>query len=273
MRKILALLGLSALAMPWGSVAHDHGDALSAAVDGAHRTPSYSARDRYRNPYETLQFFGLQPDMTVVELSPGGGWYTEILAPHLKDKGKLYAAHFNPDSPVEYYQRSLAAFKAKLKARPDLYSAVELTVFDPPTNMDVAPAGSADAVLTFRNLHNWYMRGAGEARLSAALQGIYRALKPGGVFGVVEHRLPAHRPLSDQDASGYMREDFVIEMAQKAGFRLLKRSEINANPLDTADHPKGVWSLPPSLRMGEVDAERYLSIGESDRMTLLFEKP
>ena len=247
-------------------------DSLRQAVDADHRTPAYVERDAFRHPYETLQFFGLTPDMTVVELWPGGGWYSEILAPYLKQGGKLYAAHFDPNSEVGYFRNSLQRYQQKLDEKPQIYSDVSTTVFDPPQQLDIAPAGSADAVLTFRNVHNWYMRGGGSERLDAAFAAMYTALKPGGILGIVDHRLPASRPLNEQDKSGYMREDFVIETATKAGFQLVARSEINANPLDLADHPKGVWTLPPALRGPKEDMHKYLSIGESDRMTLKFIK-
>lgn len=248
-------------------------DPLRAAVDDPGRSATFVARDGYRNPYETLRFFGVQPHHTVVEISPGGGWYTEILAPYLRESGQLYAAHFDPDSAVTYYQRSRKNFLDKLAGDPTRYDRVTVTAFAPPDLTDIAPAASADRVLTFRNVHNWYMRGKGEDTLNAAFAAFFRALKPGGVLGVVEHRLPADRPLADQDDSGYMREDVVIAAARAAGFQLEAQSNINANPLDTADHPAGVWSLPPSLRGGEDTAGHYLTIGESDRMTLRFVKP
>lgn len=245
---------------------------LQSLISGKHRELS-AARDVYRNPLETLNFFGLKDTMTVVEIWPGGkGWYTEILGPYLKEKGKLYAAHFNADSSSDYYQSSRAEFMAKLAADPERYSAVELTVFNPPVYLDIAPPASADLVLTFRNVHNWYMRGGGNERVLSAFQAFHRALKPGGHLGVVEHRLPKARSLEEQEASGYMREDYVIEMAQQAGFTLIGSSDINRNSKDSADHPKGVWTLPPSLRLGEESRAHYLSIGESDRMTLLFQK-
>jgi len=247
--------------------------ALADAINGAHRTPAYVERDDARHPRETLTFFGIRPDMTVVEIWPGGGWYTEILAPYLRERGKLYAAHFNADSTSDYYRRSLAEFQTKLAASAAVYDRVVVTAFNPPQHVDIAPPGSADLVVTFRNVHNWYMRGGGDTRVVQAFEAMYRALKPGGVLGVVEHRLPAARPLEDQEDSGYMREDYVIEMAERAGFELVAKSQINANPKDSADHPKGVWTLPPTLRLGDVDRDRYLAIGESDRMTLKFTKP
>ena len=266
----LLLLFLSCLSTV---VRADDGE-LASAVALDSRTPEYAARDVYRHPTETLAFFGLRPDMTVVEISPGaGGWYTEILAPLLRNNGKLYAAHFNADSSSAYYRDSLDAFLTKVNATPDVYDQLTVTTFDPPEYMAIAPANSADLVLTFRNAHNWYMRGGGDERVISAFTAMYQALKPGGILGVVEHRLPADRPLSDQEASGYMSQDYVIDMATQAGFEFVASAEINANPKDTADHPQGVWSLPPSLRMGEESRDHYLAIGESDRMTLKFRKP
>lgn len=259
------------LAAPPAIAAADAG--LRAAINGDHRTPAFAARDAYRHPHATLKFFGIQPQFTVVEIWPGGGWYTEILAPYLRERGKLYAAQFPEATAVAYYRELREGFLAKLAAAPDIYDRVEVTEFLPPEHLDIAPAGSADLVLTFRNVHNWAMRGGGEARTLAAFRAFHRALKPGGVLGVVDHRLPPDRPLADQEESGYLREDFVIGVAAKAGFELAARSEINANPRDSADHPRGVWSLPPSLRGGDEDRERYLAIGESDRMTLKFVKP
>lgn len=273
MKPAALLLAMSALMSPVASAQASQNDALRAAIDGEHRTASFRARDDARHPYQTLEFFGITPDMTVVELWPGGGWYSEILAPYLKPHGVLYAAHFDPETEIEYFRRSRQRYEAKLAADPQTYSQVRLSVFDPPHKLEIAPPGSADAVLTFRNVHNWYMRGGGEDKLSAAFRAMYVALKPGGILGVVDHRLPPERPFSDQDASGYMRTDLVIDVAREVGFELVDGSEINANPADSADHPKGVWTLPPSLRLGEENADHYLTIGESDRMTLKFVKP
>lgn len=271
---VVALLGLHLLAGTSSpALAADIDRALSSAVNGAHRDAAQVARDPWRNPQATLAFFGIRPDMSVVEIWPGAaGWYTEILAPYLRAHGQLYAAHFNHDSSAAFFRESRAVFEAKLAANPKIYDRVRLTTFNPPEHVDIAPPGSVDAVLTFRNVHNWYMRGGGEERVLLAFKALHRALKPGGVLGVVDHRLPAQRPLTDQEASGYMREDYVIDLAQRAGFVLEAASEINANPEDAADHPQGVWTLPPSLRLGDTNSERYLAIGESDRMTLRFRK-
>jgi|SRR5579875_1030520 predicted methyltransferase len=235
--------------------------ALGAAIDDPARPAAERARDRYRHPLQTLQFFGIKPDMTVVEIWPGGGWYTAILAPYLREHGKLYAA-VAPGPRSEAYRRRLAT-------DPKLYGAVTITELGPPDHWAIAPPHRADMVLTFRNVHNW-MRGGFADK---AFEAMYEALRPGGILGVVEHRGNPKLPQDPKAASGYGREDYVIKLAEKAGFHLVAKSEVNANPRDTKDYPKGVWSLPPTLRMGKVDRDKYLAIGESDRMTLKFVKP
>jgi predicted methyltransferase len=261
------------LAVLWAASAQAGNDALEAVLEADHRKPENVERDEYRHPKETLAFFGVEPDMTVVEIWPGGGWYTEILAPYLREEGTFYAAQFPEDTSVDYFKKIRKKYMDKLSAHPEVYDKVNITAFNPPGQVDIAPAGSADRVLTFRNVHNWYMRGGGEERTLAAFKAFHKALKPGGVLGVVDHRLPEDRPLSDQEQSGYMRQDYVIDIAEKAGFELADKSEVNANPKDTADHPEGVWTLPPTLRLGEEKREHYEAIGESDRMTLKFVKP
>jgi predicted methyltransferase len=244
--------------------------ALRLLAEGTHRAAGHAARNVYRHPVETLTFFGLEPNMTVVEIAPGGaGWYTEIIAPYLKASGTYYAASYDPLSPVDYYRRNARTLQDKLAERLDLYGHTILTVFAPPAKTDIAPPGSADLVVSFRNVHNWMEDSAADAAFAA----FHRALKPGGVLGIVEHRGDPNRPQDPQAASGYVREDVVIAMAERAGFKLDARSEINANPKDDRDHPEGVWTLPPNLALGDKDRAKYAAIGESDRMTLRFRKP
>ncbi|MFV8783186.1 class I SAM-dependent methyltransferase [Microbulbifer sp. SA54] len=241
---------------------------LQKAIAAEHRDPANVARDVYRNPEETLTFFQVKPEMTVVEIWPGGGWYSEILAPLMHGKGTYYAAHFDKTAPG-YFKKSRENFEKKIKDKDSVYSDVVLTEFIPGGDAEIAPAGSADAVLTFRNVHNWMNQG----KEAAAFKAFYDALKPGGVLGVVEHRAKPGTSRENMIKSGYVTQDYVVELAEKAGFTLEEASEINANPKDTADHPKGVWTLPPSLRLGDQDKDKYLAIGESDRMTLRFRKP
>jgi predicted methyltransferase len=275
---VLLLAAFSTATLPRSASAGAEGpnDETTAAriqtiLDGDQRSPEHKVRDRYRHPLETLLFFGIAPDMTVVELWPGGqGWYTEILAPLLAGEGRLYAAGFDRASANDHAMRANAEFSEKLASRPDIYGAVAVTELGK-SKYDVAPEGSADMVLTFRNLHDWITDGYVEGVFAAA----YRALKPGGVLGVVEHRAnPGTAQAEDPKAgAGYVAEDRVIGLAEAAGFKLAARSEINANPKDSKDYPEGVWTLPPTLKLGEKDREKYLAIGESDRMTLKFVKP
>ncbi|WP_404400342.1 methyltransferase [Idiomarina seosinensis] len=247
---------------------------LEEAVKHPDRTPQYVRRDEHRNPVETLEFFGVEPDMTVVEIWPGGGYYTEILAPYLEAEGTLYAAHFPEETNSDYYQRSLDKFKQRVSTEP-VFGRVEITEFAPttPLESDIAPPSSADRVLTFRNLHNWYMGGGEEAVREAFLQ-FYQALIPDGVLGVVDHRLPEDATDAAMAESGYIKESWVIGIAEEAGFQFVESSEVNANPKDSADHPKGVWNLPPTLNVAEGDDPAfYEAIGESDRFTLKFKKP
>jgi predicted methyltransferase len=266
-RKLLVCLMsfftfLSAISLQAGDVI---GEDILKSPD---RTPDFVSRDTYRHPSETLAFFGVEPTMTVVEIWPGGGWYTEILAPYLQG-GKLYAAHFAKDSKVNYFLNSRRAFEEKIKARPDVYQAMTMAEFSPKMDKLTVPDGTADVVLTFRNVHNW-LRSINEAEAFALF---YKALKPGGILGVVEHRAKPNTSWETMKQSGYMTEAYVIALAEKAGFVLDASSEINANPADTADHPKGVWTLPPTLRLQDKDRAKYEAIGESDRMTLRFKKP
>ena len=238
--------------------------ALRAAIDGAHRSAANRARDPARHPYEMLRFSGLAPTQQVIELSPGGGWFTEILAPYLRAQGRLYAAHESATDASDYRRRSRQGFDAKLARDPALYDKVQVGLMPrTPRFADIAPPGGADLVLTFRNVHNWI-----EANhLDATLQAAFAVLKPGGVLGVEEHRAPPGMTTAWIAKNGYVTEALMVERAQAAGFKLDARSEVNANPRDTKDHPHGVWSLPPTLRGGDVDRARFVAIGESDRFT------
>lgn len=242
---------------------------LQDSLNAQHRSTANKARDQYRHPLQTLEFFEIKPDMTVVEIWPGGGWYTEILAPYLRNKGQLVAAHFSTQSKVPYFTKSVKAFIEKTSANPETYSKVLITELDAPEKVSIAPAGSADRILTFRNVHNWMKAGQADAVFKA----MYTALKPGGILGVVEHRAAPDKEQDPQAKSGYVREDYVIALAQKAGFKLVGKSELNANSKDTKNHPAGVWTLPPSMRLKDENKQQYLEIGESDRMTLKFVKP
>ncbi|MDX3908664.1 MAG: methyltransferase [Sphingobium sp.] len=243
--------------MPAASVHGASSEAISAAVAAPNRTAANTARDKYRHPVETLAFFGVTPAQTVVEYSPGAGWYTEILAPLLKDKGTFYAAQ----APGKGFD----SLKAKLAATPDVYGKVKLVPW-PDTGI---PANSVDTVLTFRNVHNMVMGG----KEAASFQAFFAMLKPGGTLGIVDHRLPEARDVAAEKSSGYLKVSTVRRLAEAAGFRYVGSSEINANPRDTADWPKGVWTLPPVLSEGDTDKAKYLAVGESDRMTLKFVKP
>lgn len=245
--------------------------ALDAALAGAHRSERNKARDRYRHPKETLTFFGLRQDMTVVEIWPGGGWYTEVLAPVLKGKGKLYLAQYAASTPFGYQRDEMATLKSKITNNPQAFGDVRLTSLSSPNELSIAPAGTADLVVTFRNVHNWLAPQYKQdpAKLFGAL---FTALKPGGILGVTDHRWPDSK--TENPASGYISEDHVISLARAAGFELVGRSDINRNPKDTHDYKNGVWTLPPDLSVpaGE-DRQKYIDIGESDRMTLKFRKP
>jgi len=244
--------------------------ALQATVAGEWRDPKNVARDPYRHPVATLSFLGVRPDATVVEITPGGGWYAEILAPYLRDGGHYVAATW--DDAIEgqpgYRYRLNDALRAKFAGAPGVYGTPEVRVFDPAQPV-FGPAASADAVLTFRNAHNWVDEGTAEAYFAA----FFDVLKPGGTLGVVDHRAKPGTDPERMQSSGYLTEALVVELATGAGFELEASSEVNANPADTADHPNGVWTLPPTNNHDAADAERYRAIGESDRMTLRFRKP
>jgi predicted methyltransferase len=246
-------------------------DPLAAAIASTARTPKYAARDVYRHPLQTLQFFGLRPDQTVVEIWPGRGWYMEILAPYLHDRGKYYAAIEAPDvaGASQEAKDDAAYLRNKIAADPARFGKVSITELHPPQLTEICPPGTADVVLTFRNVHNWIDEGTQQQQFNT----FFKALKPGGVLGVVEHRARAGTSPEESKKSGYVDEAYVKKLASAAGFRFDAASAVNDNPKDTKDYAKGVWTLPPTLALGEQDRAKYLAIGESDRMTLRFVKP
>lgn len=263
---LLALL----LAVSFASAqAAEKSTSLHQAIAGKQRSAEHKSRDKYRHPQQTLEFFDVKDNMTVVEIWPGEGWYTEIIAPYLKDHGKLYAAHFSDDADQAYFKKNLHDFVNKLKSQSKVYGKVELTVLQPSKFLQIAPDGSADRVLTFRNVHNWMKND----QAAAVFNAMYKALKPGGILGVVEHRNSTLKQQDPKAESGYVSEDYVIALARNAGFEFLDKSEINANSKDTKDYPEGVWTLPPALKLKDKDRKKYLAIGESDRMTIKFIKP
>lgn len=278
-RLLLAVLIPTALAACATGAQRDAGTttraadaaALDAAIAGSWRDPKNVARDGFRHPRETLAFFGVRPTDTVVEITPGSGWFAEILAPYLRERGQYVAAVMDPAAfPAgrqrDYYAKARDDLQARFAAAPAQYGNANIIGFNPKAPVLGAP-GSADVVLTFRNVHNWRSGGYAEAMFKA----FFDVLRPGGVLGVKEHRARGDVPADDR--SGYVGQDQVIALAQAAGFRLDATSEINANPRDTRDHPNGVWTLPPTNRHDAQDAARYQAIGESDRMTLRFVKP
>lgn len=248
---------------------------LDDAVAGVWRDPKNTARDTARHPKETLEFFGIEPDQTVLEVWPGGGWYTEILAPYLKDSGTYIAVGFDTETS-DFARRGMAAFDTAFVSKPETFGDIRLAALSK-TSGPLVASGMADAVLTFRNIHNWM---AGEYA-DKVFADMYDALKPGGTLGVVEHRLNSGDIQDPKAGNGYVHEDYVRQLAEAAGFIFVESSEINANPKDTKDHPGGVWNLPPNLRttnaageeIADYDAAHFTDIGESDRMTLKFRKP
>lgn len=266
MRKTqrLALIGFGML---WAGSAFAKDEALAKAIAGSHRSPAFVARDAARHPQEVLEFIGIKPTMTVLEISPGGGYWTEILGPYLKDKGTYYTT-VAPAAMGERAVKAAADWKAKLEANKAIYGEVKIAEFGRGVT-DIVPEGTVDMVLTFRNVHNWMAAGFAEQAFAA----FYKALKPGGILGVEEHRARNDQPQDPQARSGYVREDYTIALAEGAGFKFVGKSEVLANPKDTKDWPAGVWTLPPTLRLGDQDREKYLAIGEADNFLLKFEKP
>ncbi len=243
---------------------------IESATYGSHRSPENKARDKYRHPIGTLSFFGLSDDMTVLEIWPGSGWYTEILAPVLRDNGKLIVASYDPNLPdqPDYRYQLHKELMGKLTGNPQVFDQVKAIAWSDPETQSLNAAGQVDMVLTFRSIHGWVNNG----QAKAVFEDFHEVLKPGGRLGIVQHRAPAGADPRASAEMGYVHEATVIELAAGTGFSLVSKSEVNANPADDHDHPEGVWTLPPTLRLGERNREQYLRIGESDRMTLLFVK-
>lgn len=268
----LTLLSLALAISAAATAADGHGAKMAAAIDTAWRTDEQKARDAYRHPAQTLAFFGIRPDMTIVELNPGGGWYTNILAPMVKDAGRYIGVEYDPRIWAEdfpSFAERLKTYPDTVKADPDKFGADAHATWI--LDGDIAPDGSVDMVLGIRFAHNWIRKGFADQ----ALDKLYRAMKPGATFAVVQHRAREDdpRPPAELAATGYVKQSYMVELMETHGFELVAASEVNANPQDTKDHPSGVWTLPPVLALGDQDKARYLAIGESDRMTLKFAKP
>jgi predicted methyltransferase len=268
MKKLLLSLLLTT-SLSSGQAADDF-SSLKHAINGNQRSAEHKARDKYRHPFQTLEFFDVKSNLSVIEVWPGkDGWYTEILAPYLRHHGHLIAAHFSEQADDAFFKTSRHQFVSKLHKSHKLYGKVKLTVLQPPEFLQLAPNGWADRILTFRNVHNWMKTDQAPAVFNA----MFAALRPGGILGVVEHRNSTSKPQDTKALSGYVSEDYVIALARNAGFEFLAKSEINANSKDTKDYPAGVWTLPPTLRLKDKDRKKFLEIGESDRMTIKFIKP
>jgi predicted methyltransferase len=270
---IIALAGLlAASALIAGCVTTSGRETTAGALDailaGGQRTAADRARDAYRHPKQTLLFFGIRPRTRVLQAWPEPGWYTKIIAPLVRARGRYYAGVIAPDPRSRFLTARLANYRRLLASSPELYGRVQVVTF-PPDGRDAVPPGSVDMVLSFGDLHEWMALGDAQQ----ALVTIYRALAPGGVFGVVDNRGDPSLPQDPQAKNGYVRQDYAIRLIEAAGFRLVATSEVNANPKDTKHYPCGVWTLPPDYRLGNIDRAQYAAIGESDRFTLKFVKP
>ena len=243
---------------------------VALGMEGQHRSDTNKARNQYRHPAETLEFFGIKDGMTVMEIWPGGGWYTEILAPAMRDHGKLIIATWDPEveGQPSYRYELPKKMEEDFAKHPEIYDQVAFEYFSPPGSPSLGQAESIDVVVTFRNTHGWVNGGLAQDIFNE----FARVLKPGGLLGVVQHRADAGTDAAVTAKKGYVSEQAVKELATNAGFEFEDSSEVNANSKDSKDHPEGVWTLPPSLRLGDEDKEKYTAIGESDRMTLRFRK-
>lgn len=242
---------------------------LRDTVQAPHRDSANKARDQWRHPVQTLQFFEVQPNHSVLEVSPGGGWYSEILAPYLKGEGQLTLAVFSDKSDKEYRVKMNQALKEKMAKSSEDYGKVEFVTFEPPVVGPLGKDQQYDRIVTFRNIHSWLP----EKQVEEVFKEFFRVLKPGGVLGIVQHRLPETAKPDEVKTRGYVKESTVVRLAEAAGFALAAKSEINSNPKDKASHPKGVWTLAPGYALEKQDRAKYEAIGESDRMTLRFVKP
>jgi predicted methyltransferase len=240
--------------------------ALIAAVSDPARTATFVVRDKARHPAEELAFFGITPKMTVIELWPGGGYWTEILGPYLAKGGTYYAALNAPGDKEE--DAGVQRWRARVAAQKDRLGTIHETMIGA-GHFDIAPPGSADLIVTFRNLHNVMEDGTADQALAA----LFKALKPGGILGIEEHRGRNDKPQDPKTKDGYVREDYTVALVKKAGFVLVGSSEVNANPKDTKDWVDGVWTLPPTLSQKDKDREKYIAVGEADNFVLKFQKP
>jgi predicted methyltransferase len=241
---------------------------IDQAIAGDYRSDKNKARDVYRHPRETLEFFGLRQDMKIVEIAPGGGWYSDILAPVVRDHGQYTAAIPPPKSTEAEDVASVKALKEKFAARPDVFGKAAFVSFGP-NDLTLAPAGTINMILTFRNIHNWMDDGWADKAFAA----MFKALRPGGILAVEEHRGNPDVPQDPKAKSGYVNQDYAVKLIEAVGFKLVGSSPVNDNPKDAKNYPEGVWTLPPTLTLGEKDRAKYVAIGESDRFTLKFRKP
>jgi predicted methyltransferase len=244
---------------------------LETASHGEHRSEKNKARNKYRHPTGTLAFFGLEPNMTILEIAPGGGWYTEVIAPAMRDAGTYIAGSYDVglEGQPKYRYRQHQALLEQIKEQPELYGRIKVANYSPPESRNLWKPNSVDMVVTFRSSHGWVREGM----IDDVYSDFFEVVKPGGILGVVQHRAPADGDAITWAKKGYVSEMRVIQAAEKAGFLLDAKSEINANSKDLKDHDEGVWRLPPTLSLGDQDREKYMTVGESDRMTLRFKKP
>ncbi len=269
MRSIRLIILITLIAVPAFAASHLSTDSwLRKVIHGVQRDKAFVMRDSARHPYEELEFFGIKPDMTVVEIWPSKGYWTEILAPYLNPHGVYYVAFPVQSGDAPKMEEAIDPLQAKMNANKSVYGKVNITQLGQ-DHYDIAPAGSVDMILTFRNLHNWMKAGYAKE----VLAGYYKALKPGGILGIEDHRAANDTPQDLKALSGYIRQDYAVTLAEQSGFEFVGSSEINANPKDTKNWPKGVWTLPPSFALGAQDHDKYEAIGEADNFVLKFKKP